>query len=412
PFYVRRMRRRGGYRENFGHRFGRIDGLPPKQPGRKRIWLQAVSVGEILAIGPMLEAWQRDGDVEVYLTTTTSTGYRLAEERYRNQVAGIGYFPIDWWGFSRRAWQRIQPDLVILTEGERWPEHIHQAEIRGVPVVCINARLSDRSYRRMRRVKWAVAPLLSGVTRLLPCSTHDEERFREFGFAGERIFTTGNIKLDVAIPRLSEEELSELRRKLGLPAGLVLMGSSTWPGEEEALVAAWKLARGQGLSCALLIVPRHMERRGQIETMLRTGGLKYHLRSQGAAPGEVEVAVGDTTGEMRQFLQLADLVFVGKSLPPQTEGQTPVESAVLGRPLVFGPGMGNFRVIAQELVAEGAAVQVPDAAALGATVGELLRDATRREALATAARAWHRVNSGALQRTLAVVREELGKAGV
>ena len=115
PFYVRRMRRRGGYRENFGHRFGRIDGLPPKQPGRKRIWLQAVSVGEILAIGPMLEAWQRDGDVEVYLTTTTSTGYRLAEERYRNQVAGIGYFPIDWWGFSRRAWQRIQPDLVILT---------------------------------------------------------------------------------------------------------------------------------------------------------------------------------------------------------------------------------------------------------------------------------------------------------
>ena len=89
-----------------------------------------------------------------------------------------------------------------------------------------------------------------------------------------------------------------------------------------------------------------------------------------------------------------------------------MESAVLGRPLVFGPGMGNFRVIAQELVAEGAAVQVPDAAALGATVGELLRDATRREALATAARAWHRVNSGALQRTLAVVREELGKAGV
>ncbi len=409
PFYLWRMRRRGGYRENFGQRFGRVPDLPAKVPGRRRIWLQAVSVGEMLAIGPMLEAWQRDGDVEVYLTTTTSTGYRLAHDRYGTFVAGIGYFPLDWWLFSRRAWRRVQPDLVILTEGERWPEHIRQAQRSGVPVLAVNARLSDRSFRRMHRVRWAVPVLLGGITRLLACSAHDAEQFRALGFPAERITTTGNIKLDVVIPPLAPAERAQLRRELGLPAaGLILMGASTWPGEEEALVAALRHARAEGLPCALLLVPRHAERRGQIEALLRPSGFAYHFRSRGAAAGEGDVAVGDTTGELRKFLQLADVVFVGKSLAPHTEGQTPVESAVLGRPLLFGPGMGNFRVIAQELVMQGAALVVADGAALAETAGALLRDAVRRQALAEAAQAWHRANAGAVQRTLAVVRTELG----
>ncbi len=412
PFYVRRMRRRGGYRENFRQRFGHIDGLPPKQPGRRRIWLQAVSVGEILAIGPMLEAWHRDATVEVYLTTTTSTGYRLAEERYRRLVAGIGYFPIDWWCFSRRAWNCIQPDLAILTEGERWPEHIHQAKVRGVPVICINARLSDRSYRRMRRVRWAVPGLMAGVTRVLPCSVHDEKRFLDLGIAPERLRTTGNIKLDVAIPLMNDGEKAQLRRELGLPAaGLVLMGSSTWPGEEEALVAALQRARAQGRHCSLLIVPRHAERRMQIDAAVREAGLKYHFRSRGPVNGEVDIAIGDTTGEMRRFLQLADVVFVGKSLAPHTEGQTPVESAVLGRPLLFGPGMRNFKVIAEELVEEGAALQVANAEALAVAVTELLGDPARRGQLAAAAQAWHRTNAGAVQRTIEIVRAELAARG-
>jgi 3-deoxy-D-manno-octulosonic-acid transferase len=410
PYYLWRMRRRGGYRKSFAQRLGWVPGLPPKVPGRRRIWLQAVSVGEILAIGPMLEAWRRQGGVEVYLTSTTSTGYRLAHDRYGPLVAGIGYFPLDWWPISRRAWRRVQPDLVILTEGERWPEHIHQARLRRVPVLCVNARLSDRTYRRMRRVRWVVPPLLAGVTRLLACSAHDAEWFRELGFPAERIQTTGNIKLDVAIPRLGADERAQLRRELGLPdAGLVLMGSSTWPGEEEALIGALRLTRSRGLACALIIVPRHAERRGQIEALLRAGEFTYHLRSRGVATGTVDIAVGDTTGEMRHFLQLADVVFVGKSLPPHTEGQTPVESAVLGRPLLFGPGMANFRVIAKELLAQGAAVRVADAEALATTAADLLGDGSRRETLAAAAQAWHRANAGAVERTLAVVREVLGE---
>ena len=138
PGYLLRMRRRGGYRANFAQRFGALPALPPKRTGVPRVWLQAVSVGEMLAIGPILEGLRRDG-AEVYLTTTTSTGYRLAQEKYAGLVLGIGYFPLDWWPFSARAWRRLAPDLVILTEGERWPEHLQQARRRGVPVVSINA---------------------------------------------------------------------------------------------------------------------------------------------------------------------------------------------------------------------------------------------------------------------------------
>jgi len=404
PFYLWRMRKRGGYRENFGHRFGRVAQLPPKPPGVKRIWLQAVSVGEVLAIGPLLAAWQRQGGVEVYLTTTTSTGYQLAKERYRDATIGIGYFPLDWWLFSARVWRAVQPDLAVLTEGERWPEHIHQAANRGVPIVCINARLSDRSFRRMARFKWAVQPLLGGITKLLACSGHDAERFRALGFPADRITTTGSIKLDVMIPALTADEKAQLRRELGLPAdGLVIVGSSTWEGEEAALVKALQNARVAGHACSLLLVPRHAERRGAIELLLRGHGVSYHLRSRGAAKQAVDVAVGDTTGEMRKFLQLADVVFVGKSLPPHTGGQTPVESAILGRPILFGPGMGNFRLIAGELTACAAAQTVTDATELSTQITALLSDPARRESMSLAGRNWHQANVGAVQRTLAAL---------
>lgn len=409
PAYLLRMRKRGGYGENFGQRFGAGPRLPEKTPGRHRVWLQAVSVGEMLAIGPLLEGLHRDG-VEVYLTTTTSTGYRLARERYAAITAGVGYFPLDGWPFVARAWRRIEPDLVVLAEGERWPEFLQQAKRRGVPVLSINARLSDRSYRRLRRFRAAARLMFDGITRLLPGSADDAARFAELGFPRERMVTTGNIKLDVQIARLGDAERVALRRELGLPDGLVLLGSSTWPGEEAALVAAYQQARSAGVRCALLLVPRHAERRAEIERELAATGVRYHLRSRGAAASEVDIAVGDTTGELRKFTQLADLVFVGKSIAPHTEGQTPVEAAALEKPILFGPGMGNFRPIARDLLARGAAVEVADPAALAARVTALLGDAAARAQLAAAAGQWRRENAGAVARTLAVLREELGAA--
>jgi 3-deoxy-D-manno-octulosonic-acid transferase len=408
PFYVRRMLRRGGYRENFRNRFGRFAPLPAKRPGVRRIWLQAVSVGEVLAVAPIVEALARDAGVELFLTTTTSTGYALAVEKYRGQVLGTGYFPLDFWAFSARAWRRIAPDAALLTEGERWPEHLAQAARRGAPALMMNARLSDRSFGRMQRIKFLAPTLFGGLARILAASEHDAERFRALGFAPEKITVTGNLKFDLTIPPLGDSEKNQLRRELGLTGGRpVLLGSSTWPGEEEALLATQGAARAAGVNVGLLVVPRHAERRDEIEALLKKSGRSYHFRSRGPAPGEVEVAVADTTGELRRLAQLADLVFCGKSLPPHTEGQTPVEAAALGKAILFGPGMANFRQIARELLAGGGAQKVQNEAELAAAGTALLRDDVKRAAMAAAARAWQKANQGAAARTLEILHAVL-----
>jgi 3-deoxy-D-manno-octulosonic-acid transferase len=407
PYYLWRMSRRGGYRRHFEQRLGGHRRLPKSLPGSKRVWVQAVSVGEMLAIAPMIEALHRDG-VEIYLTTTTSTGYRLADERYRGFTIGIGYFPIDWFWFSARAWRRIRPDLALLTEGERWPEHLHQARRRGVPVISVNARLTERSFKRWNLFRPAARGFFGDISLMLPCSVQDESRFAALGFPRERMRVTGNIKLDLTIPTLTGAEREGLRRDLGLPeGGVVLLGSSTWPGEEAALFEALRRVRGTGMRCSLVLVPRHAERRLEIERLLGSAGLRSHFRSRGNAAGEVDVAVGDTTGELRRITQLADLVFVGKSLAPHTEGQTPIEAASLGKPILFGPGMANFSEIAAELEACSGARRVADAGELAGACAELLRDGSRREAMGASALAWHKANQGATERTLAAIREEL-----
>ena len=407
PYYLWRMRRRGGYAEGFWHRFGQVPALPARRQGWRRIWLQAVSVGEMLAIAPLLEAFQREGRTEVYLTTTTSTGYALAKERYGALTIGIGYFPLDFWAFSARAWRQVRPDLALLMEGERWPEYLHQAHARGVPVISVNARMSDRGFRRSLRFRALLRPLNRGMTQVLCSSKRDEQRFKALGFDPGRLRTTGNLKLDVHIPRLTETDRAQLRRELGLGDGLVLLGSSTWPGEETALLAALRTAREQGLKVSLLLVPRHAERREELRGLLEKSGFTFHFRTAGGATGDVDVAVGDTTGELRRFTQLADVVFVGKSLAPHDGGQTPVEAAVLGKPVLHGPHMTNFREIIRTLTEAGAVCKVETDQHLIAASAALLRDAAQREKLAAAAQAWHEVNRGATERTLAVIRTQL-----
>lgn len=405
PYYLWRMRKRGGYSRHFGDRFGALERIPAKSPQAKRVWIQAVSVGEMLAIGPLLDRLASQPGCEVVLTTTTSTGFALAQERYARKVVGVGYFPLDAWPFSRRAWNALQPDVAVLTEGERWPEHIAQASARGCPVVCINARLSDRSFRRMLWVRGLTQPLLGGIRRILAVSPDDAHRFEQVGFPPDTITVTGNLKLDVPITPVGAEVLARLRGELGFPPDhLVVLGSSTWPGEEEVLVSCFLELRRRGLAVCLLLVPRHAERRGEIVPLLEQSQRPFHVRSRGPATGPVEICLADTTGELRRLTQVADVVFVGKSLSPHTEGQTPVEAAALGRPLLFGPGMSNFRPISRELIEVRAARVVEDKAGLQNALEHLLTKIASRHQAGEAGAAWHRRNQGALDRTWAELR--------
>ncbi|MEX0330359.1 MAG: 3-deoxy-D-manno-octulosonic acid transferase [Puniceicoccaceae bacterium] len=409
PYYLFRMWRRGGYRKGFGNRFGVMGKVPPKRGDRKRIWIQAVSVGELVAIEPMLKRLADDDSVEVFLTTTTSTGYRVLEGRLAPLTSWHGVFPLDFWLFSRRAWKRLQPDLAILMEGELWPEHIYQASRRNVPVILVNARLSDRSFKRHLSFKGLTRHYYHRLEGILAGSQTDQDRFTQLGWLPpERIVSTGNLKLDVLQEAPPErEERAALLAELGFPpeGTTVLLGSSTWSGEESALIESFINLRSTFPDLRLLIVPRHAERIKELESLVSKYPVQSHFRSKAKqAPAGTEVYIADTTGELHMLTRFADLVFVGKSLPPNEGGQTPVESAALGKPMLFGPNMSNFRDIARNLTQAGAVQRVESPEALQASIHELLLDPGKREDMAKAAYAFIEANRGATDRIIGHIK--------
>lgn len=419
PYYGWRMWRRGGYRKGFGNRFGRMRGVPTKRPGIRRIWIQAVSVGELLAIGPLLRKLDASPDMEVVLTTTTSTGYRLLRDKFAGRTCWHGIFPMDFWLFSRLAWRALKPDLVLLMEGELWPEHIHQARRRGVPVALINARLSDRSFQRHYKTRRWGRVFMGKLDAILAGSETDRDRFIRLGWLPEsRIHVTGNLKLDVeeAAP-VTAAERNERLKELGftgkaVPEGevTVLLGSSTWPGEEAALLEGYVGLRETFPGLRLLLVPRHAERRREIESLLENRPVRWHFRTDNRnAPEGTEVYVADTTGELKDLTRCADLVFIGKSLPPNSGGQTPIEAAALGKPILFGPDMSNFRDVTRRLLREGAARKAADAAELKEAIRELLQSPEERERMGKLAGAYIGASRGATERTYDRLRELLNR---
>ncbi|MBP3302051.1 MAG: 3-deoxy-D-manno-octulosonic acid transferase [Opitutales bacterium] len=405
PYYFGRMIKRGGYAKDFTHRFGCVPVLEPRREGVHRVWIQAVSVGETEAVAPLLRELKSRGNVEVILTTTTSTAYKIIREKYADLVAAYACFPMDFLPFSAKAWRRFDPSVAVLMEGELWPEHLTQAKKRGVPVFVVNARLSDKSFRRYRAAG-ALARWVLGQVRFICAGTqNDFDRFRALGVPADKIAFTGNMKFDVASGEtFTAADAAALKKELGFPADApVLLGSSTWPGEEAMLLETFAEARKRFPDLRLLICPRHAERRAEIVEILEKTSWKWFLRSRTKpedVPADADICVADTTGELRKLTHLAQLAFVGKSLPPNNGGQTPIECAALGVPLVYGPAMTNFKDVCRSLEDCGAAVKVRDAAGAQAKLLALLEDAPAREKMSASAQAWHRGNQGATARVV------------
>ncbi len=411
PRYFYRMWKRGGYRNGFSNRFGRMQNIPSKPPGVKRIWIQAVSVGETLAIQPLLKALHDQG-YQVFLTVTTSTALQLAQERLRDRCAWIGVFPTDFYFFSRAAWNSLQPDLMLLTETELWPEHLQQARTRKVPVMLINARLSDRSFSRFQRLQSLARPLFGKLTAVLASTSQDMQRFETLGW-GERRELTGNLKFDVAVQAPPEAQVQSLREELlqkTVESGTVwILGASTWPGEERALVRACKRIRAEGtVAVQLILTPRHAERRDDIERELNAEKIPFQFRSRKRERcTENWVYVADTTGELRALVEIADIAFVGKSMPPHREGQTPIEAAAAGKAIVMGPGMSNFREAAHSISSAGAARIVDTTDGLFQVLYDLAANPAARESMGSAGKSLFRANAGATEKVLNAINAHL-----
>ncbi len=404
PYYAARMIKRGGYAKDFSHRFGGQKNLQPPADGKTRVWIQAVSVGEVEAIARLVEKLSSRDDIELVITTTTSTAYKILLEKYADKCLYVGVFPMDFWLFSRRAWNKLRPDVCVLMEGELWPEHMHQAKARGVKLLLLNARMSDKSYVRYLKIPYFARRLFEKFSAICVSNDLDMRRFENLGASRYSLHLTGNLKFD-SLPSkfLEESEKLALRRELGFePDSLVLLGSSTWRGEEEMLLRALDKIRAQKIDCRLLLVPRHAERREQIKRELETYPHCLRSESKIAQDGTL-VYLADTTGELRMFTQIADLAFVGKSLPPNSGGQTPIDCASLGAPMVYGCNMTNFRAVCQTLEREGASVRVVDADSAIAELTRLAKNKSLRDELSTKAKRWHDSNVGATDRTLKIL---------
>ncbi|MDW8343663.1 MAG: 3-deoxy-D-manno-octulosonic acid transferase [Verrucomicrobiae bacterium] len=406
PWFLYVMWRRGKYRENFGQRFGRYGAGVRARLAQKRgprLWVQAVSVGEVNVALCFLRSWRAVcPQWEVVLSTTTSTGYALARERVPAGVEVV-YFPQDFPWVVRGVFDLVQPDGLVLVESELWPNVIWEAAGRGVPVCLVNARLSPRSARRYRAWRGVVGPVVSRLALVCAQTEREAALFRELGVEADRVQVTGNIKFDAALPAAGAEapfDVASALREAGLPVGQpVLVAGSTHAGEEKILFDLLRAIPG----LVLVLVPRHVERTGEIVELARREGVPVVLRRGGERPSTTpRCLLVNTTGELRWFYTVATVIFVGKSLVGRG-GQNIVEAAASGRPVVFGPHVENFAAIAAEFVSAGAAWQVRDARELRVAVETLLREPERGARMAEAARQVIARNAGAAERTARLV---------
>jgi 3-deoxy-D-manno-octulosonic-acid transferase len=405
PYYFWRLWRRGSWRTGFWQRFGYHD---PKFKqaitNRHTLWLHAVSVGEVNICTQLIRALEpRLPNLKIIVSTTTTTGMGNLQRALPSHSKI--YYPVDFRRSVRRALKSAWPAAIVLIEAEIWPNFLWEAENFRIPVFLANARLSDRSYPRYRKFGFLFRELFHSFTGVGAQSEADAVRLVELGCRPEAVKVLGSLKFDAAnVQRGRGPDVAAMLRQLGVPEyARVLVAGSTHPGEEVLLAEQFLRLRERFPDLFLVLVPRHFERARKVARKLMRRGLKFVFRTDVTEntqyqPGEVECLLVNTTGELTAFYDRATLVFVGKSLKAKG-GQNPIEPAVLGKAMLFGPHMQNFAEVARTFVAAGGAVQVRNASELEQMLGELLEDGERRDYMGRRALAVVQQNLGGIERT-------------
>ena len=410
PGFLLRMARRGGYLANYGHRFGRYSAHERRVlAGPPRIWVHSVSVGEV-QVGLKLVARLREQmpDALFVLTVTTSTADRIARQQAHPDDLVL-YFPVDFPWVVRRVLGIIRPRAFIMVETELWPNLLRQLSRRGVPIALINGRISDRSFPRYRKIRCLTRRLLPRIDLFCMQSEDDRARMIELGAPSERVHVLASAKYETADRDPAREaRAAEVLEQVGFAGKPVLMGGSTWPGEDAVLARVFTALRATRPELRLLIAPRHAEKSPDIVKTLEAANLPHALRSKldHEPPPPDPVLVLDTTGELMAFYACATVVFVGKSLC-EKGGQNPIEPALCGKPVITGPDMSNFTRIMRDFASADAAVQVADEAELLREAAALLDDPARAAAMGARAESLVRANAGALTRTARMIAELL-----
>ncbi|MGH7260651.1 MAG: tetraacyldisaccharide 4'-kinase [Nitrospiraceae bacterium] len=411
-----KKRCRRGFAQRLGLRLPR-----GSRDGEPLLWVHAVSLGEVVAVTPLVHALRkRYPHDRIVVSTVTETGREAVEQKLAS-VAEHCYAPLDFpWVVSRFV-ERLAPRAFLFVETELWPNLLRALGRRGVPAVMVNGRLSSKSFEGYKRLRPFMQQVLSSVTLCLMQSERDAERMTALGAQPSRVMRTGNIKFDQPLPDPDGVAGGLSRGVLGLRDGEeLIVAGSTHPVEEEQLLACYQTLQREFPSLVLLLAPRHIERAAQVEAVVRAKGLAVQRRS-GMAPtpdlsptgGEEKVRgrviILDTRGELAQVYRHAVLAFVGGTLVP-VGGHNLLEPALWGKPVFFGSHTDHCAEIASLLTDVGGGMQAPDGEALAAGMAACLRDRAALQRMGEAAKSVVLDNRGAVQRSLDLIAGVLEQA--
>jgi 3-deoxy-D-manno-octulosonic-acid transferase len=401
PYWLYQMLRHGKYRLGLSERLGFV---PQRITSNTKpsIWIHAVSVGEVLAVGELIRRIRTEfPEHRVVVSTTTDTGQKLARERFGTE--NVFYFPFDFKFSVIPYLETLRPDLIVIAETEFWPNFLRTAKQHGAKLAVVNARISDRSlpgYRRWRRILFRI---LANVDIFLAQTSEDSRRLCEIGASEDRVFVAGNLKFDVPAPP-TPPIVNQLRSAFqSSGCGPVLVCGSTVDGEEPLLLNAFKAVLAQCPAAIMLLAPRHPERFEPVTELIQQSKLWFWKRStwngESLSSG---VFLIDSIGELASLYALADIAFVGGSLVPRG-GHSILEPAQHGVAILVGPHTENFRDIV-ELFRTNDAVRIVPPAQLNTTVLELLANNHERHALGHRALETLQSKRGATQFTLDKLR--------
>ncbi|HOW58500.1 MAG TPA: 3-deoxy-D-manno-octulosonic acid transferase [Candidatus Omnitrophota bacterium] len=347
--------------------------------GKKIVWLHAVSVGEVMAIEKFLQEWfGASQEYDLVLTTVTPTGQRIAKKLANSRIH-VCYFPFDLTFVVRRFLACFKPVCLLLVETEIWPNLLTEAKRRHVPVGIINARLSEKSFKRYQAFSWVFKPLWEKLDFVLAQNEESADRFRKLGILEESVRDMGNMKFDQADwAQAGGVDVGGLRQAWGvMPEDLVLIAGSTHPGEEEVLINVFSKLRQEFPQLKMIIAPRHIERCGSLVAKTRHFQVQVVLSSERKEKQGFDILILNQLGILRNLYQIADLVFMGGSLVPHG-GQNPIEPARFEKAILYGPHVFNFQKIYQQLQHGQGALRVSAPDELSSAAAKLLANASER----------------------------------
>jgi len=400
PYWLIQMGRHGKYRAGLAGRLGKLPRGLMAPSSKPAIWVHAVSVGEVLAVSGLVIELSRFPEHQVFISTTTDTGQKLARKRFGEE--NVFYFPLDFAFAIRPYLQALRPQLIVIAETEFWPNFLRLAKEAGARIAVVNARISDRSFPGYRRLRRWLTRVLANVDLFVAQTDEDRRRLLEIGVAAQRVEVTGNLKFDVSPP--APPPIVGCLRNAFQEAGAspVLVCGSTVDGEEPLLLRAFENVLASHPRALMILAPRHPERFVEVATLLSKLGVRFWKRSLWSGePIAGGVFLVDTIGELAVLYSLGTLAFVGGSLVPRG-GHNIIEPAQYGVPIIVGTHTDNFRDIVS-LFQSRNAVKVVGPAELPLAFMELISDEAERVALGRRAAETLRAQQGATQRTVAAL---------